>query len=111
MFRNTNAGDTVMIAKYGYDAKKTLATVDRTTKTQIVVNGFRFRKETGSMVGGDGWNNASLYIPTEKECAEHRLALKKAKTIRLIKNSEFDKVGLEILEEVLHLIKTGGKSV
>ena len=38
-----------------------VAWVEHVTRTQFVVGGYRFRKDSGSHIGGDGWHFAHVY--------------------------------------------------
>ena len=38
-----------------------VARVEHVTRTQFVVGGYRFRKDSGSHIGGDGWHFARVY--------------------------------------------------
>jgi hypothetical protein len=47
-----------------------VAKVERVTRTQFVVGGYRFRKDSGSFIGGDGWHFAHVYHLTPELLAE-----------------------------------------
>lgn len=43
-----------------------IAKVDKVTKTQIVVNNARFRRDSGWQCGGDSWSRKSISVPIKK---------------------------------------------
>ena len=53
-----------------------VAKVEHVTRAQFVAGGYRFRKDSGSHIGGDGWHNAHVYHLTPELLAavtmEHR---------------------------------------
>lgn len=60
-------GDDVLITSRYY---RRIAKVDKVTKTQIVVDNVRFRRDSGWQCGGDSWNRKSISVPTEKEISD-----------------------------------------
>lgn len=61
------AGDDVLVV--GMSCRR-IAKVDKVTKTQIVVNNTRFRRDSGWQCGSDRWNNKTISVPTEKQIVE-----------------------------------------
>ena len=53
-----------------------VARVEHVTRTQFIVGGYRFRKDSGSYIGGDRWHFAHVYHLTPELLAavtmEHR---------------------------------------
>lgn len=47
-----------------------IAKVDKVTKTQIIVNNARFRRDSGWQCGIDRWDRKSISVPTEKEISD-----------------------------------------
>lgn len=58
--------DVLVIGMY----HRRIAKVGKITKTQIVVDNVRFRKDSGWQCGGDSWNRKSIFVPTEKEISD-----------------------------------------
>ncbi len=71
---NVQVGDTLILGlRRVVDSQ--IVTVDRLTKTQIIVNGKRYRKSNGYSVGKNiCWGAARLMIPKEGEIEEIREA-------------------------------------
>lgn len=44
-----------------------VVTVEKTTPTQIVVGGRRYRKNNGTLIGGDAFMLSSVHIPKDGE--------------------------------------------
>lgn len=61
------AGDDVLVV--GRSCRR-IAKIDKVTKTQIVVNNARFRRDSGWQCGGDRWNVRKISVPTEKEISD-----------------------------------------
>lgn len=61
------AGDDVLVIGMH---RRRIAKVDKVTKTQIVVNNARFRRDSGWQCGSDRWNVRRISVPTEKQIAE-----------------------------------------
>ena len=61
------AGDEVLVTDMYY---RRIAEVGKVTKTQIVVNNARFRRDSGWQCGSDRWNVRRISIPTEKEISD-----------------------------------------
>jgi hypothetical protein len=92
-------GDRVIISGRWQEA---LATVDRVTKTQILVKSgsMRFRKKDGGLVGADSYNNACIYSPTERRVHDimHRKACEQ------IGKVQWKTLTLETLHKVLETV-------
>jgi hypothetical protein len=75
-FEDVNVGDEVVIRPPQTRFPMEIARVERTTRTQFVAGGYRFRKDSGAQIGGDGWRFAHVYHPNlellAKVKAEHR---------------------------------------
>ena len=57
-------GDDVLVISRYY---RRIAKVDKVTKTQIIANNARFRRDSGWQCGGDSWSRKRISVPTEKE--------------------------------------------
>ena len=60
-------GDDVLVTGMYY---RRIAKVDKVTKTQIIVNNARFRRNSGWQCGSDRWNVTRISVPTEKEISD-----------------------------------------
>ena len=67
-------GDSVIVD--GSYRGSSIGKVEKITKTQIVVNGARFQRKSGFLVGCDSWNRKMLRQWNEEDAEEiHRKAL------------------------------------
>lgn len=55
-------GDNVLVTSRYY---RCIAKVDKVTKTQIIANNARFRRDSGWQYGGDSWNR-KVYLFLQK---------------------------------------------
>ena len=80
------AGDEVIYSRtYGDAAAGVVVSVDRTTATQIIIRGERFRRSDGKLVGScDRWNPCFIYAATEEKKARVIHDMKYARTKRQI---------------------------
>ena len=60
-------GDEVLVTGMSY---KRIAKVDKVTKTQIVVDNARFKRDSGWQCGSGIWNRRRVSVPTEKEISD-----------------------------------------
>lgn len=63
-------GDEVLVTGMSH---RHIAKVDKVTKTQIIVNNARFKRDSGWQCGSDRWNVRRISVPTEKEISEKRV--------------------------------------
>ena len=70
-------GDQVILCDY----KKETVTIDRVTKTQIIIGSFRFNRKHGRQIGCNYWAGAWIQIATPELIAEIKTEkqIKKAK--------------------------------
>lgn len=61
------AGDEVLVTGTFH---RRIAKIDKVTKTQIVIDNARFRRDSGWQCGGDSWNMKSISVPTENEISD-----------------------------------------
>ena len=82
-----------------------IAKVDKVTKTQIVVNNARFRRDSGWQCGSDRWNVTRISVPTEKEISDiEKEDLRKA-LIYVISSSDFERLSTDKLKQVYNMVK------
>jgi len=78
-FTQLKAGDKVIVVShFGYKTER-IDTVTRLTNTQIVVGDYKYRRDTGDIVGGDCWHREYISLYTEEAAAKIRLADMRAK--------------------------------
>lgn len=65
--KDLQVGDYVLVTGMSH---RSIAKVDKVTKTQIVAGNIRFKRESGWQCGGDRWNVRRISVPTEKEISE-----------------------------------------
>lgn len=95
-------GDDVLVIGMHH---RCIAKVDKVTKTQIVVNGVRFRRDSGWQCGSDRWNTKSISVPTEKEISEIKKETLRKKLIFAISSSDFKHLSIAELEQVYNIIE------
>jgi len=75
--------------------------IERITKTQILLNnGYKFRKDSGYMVGGNIWNHATMEPVTEKI----KNAIKRRNLKIKIGKIEFKSLSNEKIERILAIV-------
>ena len=97
-------GDKVMFSNI---SSRSVATVDRVTKTMIITKfGNRFNRESGMMVGSENnsWSSASIHVPAEGEIARLVSQNDKRKLVSKIASFNFNSLTLEDLIKVKEII-------
>ena len=97
------AGDDVLVV--GMSCRR-IAKVDKVTKTQIVVNNARYRRNSGWQCGGDRWNVKSISVPTEKEITEIKEETFRKKLIYAISSFDFERLSTDELKQVYNILKS-----
>ena len=100
--KDLQAGDKVIIRNRWNDR---IGTIERVTKTQIIVNGCKFRREDGSQINGDRWTPYRIAALTEEELRRIQKQNKKEKMKRYILNFAFDNLSYEEIEQVYNILK------
>ena len=95
-------GDDVLVTGMYY---RRIAKVDKVTKTQIIANNARFRRDSGWQCGGDRWNVRRISVPTEKEMTEIKEENLRKKLIFAISSTNFKYLPIAKLEQVYNIIK------
>lgn len=96
------AGDNVLVTGMYH---RRIAKVDKVTKTQIIVNNARFRRDSGWQYGGDSWNRKSISIPTEKEISDVKEETFRKKLIHTISSFDFERLSTNELKQVYKIVK------
>lgn len=96
------AGDDVLVTGMYH---RHIAKIDKVTKTQIVVNNARFRRDSGWQCGGDRWNRKSIYVPTEKEISDIKEENFRKELIYAISSFDFKCLSTDELKQVYNIVK------
>lgn len=100
--KDLQVGDDVIVTGMSH---RSIAKVDKVTKTQIVVGNIRFRRESGWQCGDDRWNVRRISVPTEKEITEIKEETFRKKLIFAISSFNFKYLSTAELEQVYNIIK------
>ena len=95
-------GDEVLVTGMYY---RRIAKVDKVTKTQIIVNNARFRRDSGWQCGSDGWNVRRISVPTEKEISDVKEEDFRKKLIYAISSFDFKRLSTDELKQVYNIVK------
>lgn len=82
-----------------------IAMVDKVTKTQIIVNNARFRRDSGWQCGSDRWNIRRISVPTEKEISDVKEENFRKKLIYAISSFDFKRLSTDELKQVYNIVK------
>lgn len=95
-------GDDVLVTCRSY---RRISKIDKVTKTQIVVDNARFRRDSGWQCGGDSWNRRSISIPTEKEISDVKEENIRKTLIYVISSFDFKLLSTDKLKQVYNIVK------
>lgn len=96
------AGDDVLVV--GRFCRR-IAKVGKVTKTQIVVDNVRFRRDSGWQCGSDSWNRKSISVPTEKEISDVKEENLRKILIHTISSFDFNRLSTNELKQVYNIVK------
>lgn len=96
------AGDDVLVTGMSY---RRIVKIDKVTKTQIIVNNARFRRDSGWQYGGDSWNRKRISVPTEKEISDVKEENFRKKLIYAISSFDFKRLSTDELKQVYNIVK------
>ena len=96
------AGDDVIVSGM-YNRR--IAKVDKVTKTQIVVNNARFRRDSGWQCGSNSWDRKSISVPTEKEISDIKEENLRKTLIYAISSFDFKRLSTNELKQVYNIVK------
>lgn len=96
------AGDDVLVRGMHH---RRIAKVDKVTKTQIIIDNARFRRDSGWQCGSNNWNVRTISVPTEKEITEIKEETFRKKLIFAISSFNFKYLSTAELEQVYNIIK------
>lgn len=82
-----------------------IAKVEKVTKTKIVIDNARFRRDSGCQCGGDSWNRKSISVPTEKEISDVKEENLRETIIYAISSFDFKRLSTDELKQVYNIVK------
>lgn len=100
------AGDVVLMSG-GWGELPTPKTVERVTKTQIIVDGIKFRREGWAKeISGDKWRPRRISIATTEQIIAAKNEIERVMIAKRLKNInyEHESFSLDILKQVGDLI-------
>ena len=95
-------GDEVLVTGMSY---KRIAKVDKVTKTQIVVDNARFKRDSGWQCGSGIWNRRRVSVPTEKEISDIKEENLRNTLIYAISTFDFKRLSTDELKQVYKIVK------
>ena len=95
-------GDDVLVTVMSY---RHIAKVDKVTKTQIIVNNTRFRRDSGWQFGSDRWNVRRISVPTEKEISDIKEENFRKELLYAINSFDFKRLSTDELKQVYNIVK------
>lgn len=95
-------GDDVLIKSRYY---RRIAKVDKVTKTQIIANNARFRRDSGWQCGSDNWDRKIISIPTEKEILDIKEENLRKSLIHTISSFDFERLSTNDLKQLYNIVK------
>lgn len=96
------AGDDVLVTGMSY---KRITKINKVTKTQIVVDNARFRRDSGWQCCSDRWNVRKISVPTEKEISDVKEENLRRTLIYTINSFNFKRLSTDGLKQVYNIIK------
>ena len=96
------AGDEVLVTG---TLHRRIAKVDKVTKTQIIANNARFRRDSGWQCGSDNWDRKSISVPTEKEISDVKEENIRKTLINAISSFDFERLSTDELKQVYNIVK------
>ena len=95
-------GDDVLVKGMNH---RRIAKVDKVTKTQIVIDNAKFRRDSGWQCGSDSWDMKSISVPTEKEISDVKEETFRKKLIHTISSFDFERLSTNELKQVYKIVK------
>lgn len=96
------AGDAVLVTGRYH---RHIAKVDKVTKTQIIIDNVRFRRDSGWQCGSDRWNIRRISVPTEKDISDVKEKNLRKTLIYAISSSDFERLSTDKLKQVYNIVK------
>ena len=82
-----------------------IAKVDKVTKTQIVIDNARFRRDSGWQCGSDRWNIRKISVPTENEISDIKEENFRKELLYTISSFDFKRLSTDELQQVYNIVK------
>ena len=95
-------GDDVLVTGMYY---RRIAKVDKVTKTQIVIDNTRFRRDSGWQCGSDRWNVRRISVPTENEISDFKEENFRKELLYAISSFNFERLSTDELKQVYNIVK------
>lgn len=100
--KDLQVGDDVLVTGMFY---RRISKIDKVTKTQIVADNAKFRRDSGWQCGRDRWNLRKISVPTEKQIAEIKEENLRKTLIYAISSFDFKRLSIDKLKQVYNIIK------
>ena len=108
-YQSLKVGDQVIVRRSLNFNHDTYATIERLTKTQIILKNSdkKYKRKTGSLIGGSSWSYHTEYliIADKKEIAKIKSTREKKKCISVLIGYKWTAFDLEFLREMIALIE------
>lgn len=85
--------------------RRRIAKVDKVTKTQIIIDNARFRRDSGWQCGSNRWNIRRISVPTEKEISDVKEENLRKTLIYSISSFDFKRLSTDELKQVYKIVK------
>lgn len=95
-------GDDVLVQGMNH---RRIAKIDKVTKTQIVVDNARYRRNSGWQCCSDRWNIRIISVPTEKEISDIKEENLRKALIYSISSFDFKRLSTDELKQVYKIVK------
>lgn len=100
--KDLKAGDDVLVTGTFH---RRIAKVNKVTKTQIIIDNARFRRDSGWQCGSDRWNVRRISVPTEKEISDVKEENLRKILINTISSFDFKRLSTDELKQVYNIVK------
>ena len=98
-------GDSVIVRGSIGVMRSTIATVERVTKTQLILDsGLRFRRDGGRRIGGSKWDTLILIKATDDRIAKIKHDTEHRNFVYKFENTDWRKMSLDKLRKVYSAI-------
>lgn len=106
MNKRFKEGDKVVVYNRWIDSIKT---VGRVTKTQIIINGTKYKRDTGSQIGGSVWSFSKIGVCTKEEEMRITTEINARRMKRYITEYKLDTLSYSELEQIYNILKNSNK--
>lgn len=95
-------GDEVLVIGMHH---RRIAKVDKVTKTQIIIDNTRFRRDSGWQCGSNNWIVRRISVPTEKEISDVKEEKLRNTLVYAISSFDFKRLSTDELKQVYNIVK------